>query len=158
MHFLLGKKWCTRAYRACSLSCVRQKLHDPSYRLLVREWLKLRKRDLPQPESQCDPGVSVPLTFKLNHLQPFKAILFQKCSICLICLIIILGGQFLVPQRADSEKREFYQKCMRQRVMSFESFGHSNWTIASLQAHFVLIIFHLSQLYIGTPILISPGS
>ena len=44
--------------------------------------------------------------FKLEHLQPFRPILFLHIS---ICMNFILGGQFLLLQRANSEKREFIQ-------------------------------------------------
>ena len=47
-----------------------------------------------------------PGAFKLDHLQLFKAILFWKF---LICFMFILGGQFLLPQRANCEKSEFSQ-------------------------------------------------
>ena len=45
----------------------------------------------------------MPLAFKLDHLQSFKPILFQKFS---NFSTFILGGQFLLPQRADNGKRE----------------------------------------------------
>ena len=38
--------------------------------------------------------VSVPGAFKLDHLQPFKPILYWQFS---ICFIFILGGHFLLP-------------------------------------------------------------
>ena len=55
----------------------------------------------------------MPEAFKLDHLQPFEPILFCEIS---ICFTFILGGQFLLPQRANSEKGEFcqFQKWMRQ--------------------------------------------
>ena len=55
--------------------------------------------------------------FKLDHLHHFKTFLFWKLS---IFLSFILGGQFLLPQRANNGKREFFQsqKWMRQRVFS----------------------------------------
>ena len=60
---------------------------------------------------------SVPGAFKLDHLQTFKPILLREFS---ISLTFILGGQFLLPQRANSEKREKvqFQKWMRQRSLS----------------------------------------
>ena len=54
----------------------------------------------------CYRGILVPGAFKLDHMQPFKPILFWQFS---ICLIFILGGQFSLPQRANSENREFFQ-------------------------------------------------
>ena len=47
------------------------------------------KREFSQPE--CESGISVPGTFKLDHLQPFAPIKFWKFSnFC----PFILGGQF----------------------------------------------------------------
>ena len=43
---------------------------------------------------------------KLVHLHSFKPILFWQTS---ISFTFILGGQFLLPQRANCEKREFSQ-------------------------------------------------
>ena len=51
-------------------------------------------------------GISVPGAFKLDHLQPVKPILFSKFS---NFFTFILGGQFLLPHRANNEKREFTQ-------------------------------------------------
>ena len=48
----------------------------------------------------------MPGAFKLDHLHPFKPLLFLKFS---TCFTFILGGQFLLPQRANNEKREFPQ-------------------------------------------------
>ena len=48
----------------------------------------------------------MPGLFKLDNLHPFEPILFEQFS---ICIILILGGQFLLPQRASSEKREISQ-------------------------------------------------
>ena len=48
----------------------------------------------------------MPGAFKLDHLQPFEPILSQKIfNFC----TFILGGQFLLPQRANMEKRDFIQ-------------------------------------------------
>ena len=68
-----------------------------------------------------DRGFSVPGAFKQDHLQPFKPILSQKIF---NFFTFILGGQFLLPQRANMEKREFsqLQNWMRQR-------GFSAWGI-----------------------------
>ena len=58
----------------------------------------------------------MPGVFKLDQLQPVKPILFPKFS---NFFTFILGGQFLLPQRANTEKREFsqLQKWMRQRAL-----------------------------------------
>ena len=42
----------------------------------------------------------MPGAFKLNHVQPYKPILLWQFS---ISLNLILGGQFLLPQRANTE-------------------------------------------------------
>ena len=44
--------------------------------------------------------------FKLDNLQPIEAILFQKIF---NFFTLILGGQFLLLQRTNMEKREFFQ-------------------------------------------------
>ena len=46
----------------------------------------------------------MPGIFKLDHLHPFKPLLFWKFS---IIFTFILGGQFLLPQRSNNGKREF---------------------------------------------------
>ena len=60
-----------------------------------------------QPE--WDTGFWVPGAFKLDHLKPFKPILFTKFS---NFSTFILGGQFLLPQRerrAENGKMAFSQ-------------------------------------------------
>ena len=59
--------------------------------------------------------------FKLDHLQSIEPILCQKIF---NFFTFILGGQFLLPQRANNEKRGFIQlqNGMRQR-------GFSAWAI-----------------------------
>ena len=73
------------------------------------------KMKFSQPES--DTGVWVPGVFKLDHLQPVKPILFPKFY---NFFTFKLGGQFLLPQRANNGKREFtqLQKWMMQRIFS----------------------------------------
>ena len=53
-----------------------------------------------------DRVVSVPGPFKLDHLQLIEPILFQKIF---NFFTFILGGQFLLPQRANNGKRGFTQ-------------------------------------------------
>ena len=48
--------------------------------------------------------ISVPGAFKLDHSEQVEPILFWNFS---KCFIFILEGQFLLPQSANSEKREF---------------------------------------------------
>ena len=76
----------------------------------------MRKGNSPNSRYGWNSGVSVPGAFKLDHLQPVKPFLFPKFSnFC----TFILGGQFLLPQRANNEKREFsqLQKWMRHRAL-----------------------------------------
>ena len=63
-----------------------------------------------------DRGVWVPGAFKLEHWQPVKPLLFQQFS---NFFTFILGGQFLLPHRANTEKREIIQlqKWTRQRSL-----------------------------------------
>ena len=64
--------------------------------------------------------ISDPLAYEPDHLQPFKLILlsnFFKVS------SFILGGQFLLPQRANNEKREFSQLQKWLRIRGFCAWG-----------------------------------
>ena len=45
-------------------------------------------------------------SFKLDHLQPIEPILYQKIF---NFFTFILGGQFLLPQRANNGKEGFIQ-------------------------------------------------
>ena len=73
------------------------------------------KMEFTQPEA--DKGISVPGSFKLDHLQPVKQILLPKFY---NFFTFILGGQFLLPQSANNGKREFFQlqKWITQRGLS----------------------------------------
>ena len=51
-------------------------------------------------------GFSVPGAIKLDHLQPVEPLLVWKNS---SFFTFMLGGQFLLPQRANNGKREFFQ-------------------------------------------------
>ena len=59
----------------------------------------------------------MPVAVKLHHLQPIKPLLFPNFY---TFLTFILGGQFLLPQRANIEKGALSQpqKWMTQRVSS----------------------------------------
>ena len=62
----------------------------------------------------------VPGALKLEHLHPFKPILFLQFS---NCLIFILGGQFLLAHRATKRVREFLQLQMWMRQRGFSAWG-----------------------------------
>ena len=79
-------------------------------------------------KTEWDRGVLVLGTFKLDHLHPFKLFLFWKFS---NFFTFILGGQFLLPQRANLEKREITQLQKLDETEGFQCLGHSNWTICS---------------------------
>ena len=83
--------------------------------------LILRKGSFANSRNEWDRGFSVHGAFKLDHLQPFEPILFFEIS---ICITFILGGQFLLPQRSNSEKGEFpqFQKWIRRRVFRTRAF------------------------------------
>ena len=91
--------------------------------------LIMRKGNSPNSRNGWDRGVSVPGAFKLDHLQPFKPILFWKIS---NFFTFILGSPFLLPQRANYEKGEFSQlkKWMRQR--GFSAWGLQTGSFAAL--------------------------
>ena len=95
----------------------------------------------------------MPGAFKLDHLHAYKPLLSWRNS---IFFTFILGGQFLLPQRANYGKREFFQlqNWMRQR-------GLGGWSIqtgpfAALCTSHILKLFHLFHLHTGRPILITP--
>ena len=117
--------------------------------------LIVRKGNSSHSKNGYDRGISVLGTFKLDHLQPLKPILFWQFSIC--NTFVVLGGQFLLPQRANCEKREFsqLQKWMRQRCLS--TWGIQIGLFAAPSAHcvFVLTIFHLLHFYFRMPVLIT---
>ena len=58
----------------------------------------------PTSKVEWDRGFSVPGAFKLDHLQPIEPILFQKIF---NFFTFILGGQFLLPQRANNGNGAF---------------------------------------------------
>ena len=62
----------------------------------------------------------VPGAFKLDHLQPIKTNLFKNFS---NFSTFILGGQFLLPQRANNWKREFTQLQNWMRFRGFRAWG-----------------------------------
>ena len=64
--------------------------------------------------------VSVPGAFKLDHMQPVKPILFLKFS---NFFTFILEGHFLLPQRANNEKGEFFQLQKWTKLRGFSAWG-----------------------------------
>ena len=98
-------------------------------------------------------GFSFSRNTKLAHLQPLEPLLFRKFSnLC----TFILGGQFLLPQRANNQKRGFcqLQKWKRQRGLS--ALGIQICSFAASWATFVPGIFQLLHFHTGGPILITP--
>ena len=78
--------------------------------------LIMRKGNSPNSRIRPDRGVSVLGPFNLDHLHPFEPLLSSEFS---NFFTFILGGQFLLPQRANNGKREFIelQNWMRQRIL-----------------------------------------
>ena len=68
----------------------------------------------------------MPGAFKLDHLHPIKPLLFWKFF---NFFTFILGGQFLLPQRANNGKRENHPTPKVDEKKGFQCLGHSNWTI-----------------------------
>ena len=97
--------------------------------------------------------ISVLSATKLEHLQPIEPFLFQNFF---NFFSFILGGQFLLPQRANNGKGGFIQlqNWMRQGV--FSAWGIQTGPFAAHWAHFVPKDFQLFHLHTGRPILITP--
>ena len=90
-------------------------------------------REYPISQYRWDRGVSVPWAFKLDHLQPFKPILFWNFS---NFFTFILGSQFLLPQRANYGSWENFPFPNMDETEGFECLGHSNRTICSPLSQF----------------------
>ena len=71
-------------------------------------------------------GVWVPGVFKLGHLQQVEPLLFWNFS---NFFTFILGGQFLLPQRANNGKRELLHTSQLKETVGFPCLEHSYWTI-----------------------------
>ena len=95
-------------------------------------------------KSEWEIGFSVPWAFKLDHLHPFKLLLFRKFS---IFFIFILGSHFLLPQRANYGKGEFTQLQNWMLQMDFNAWGIQTGPFAFHSAQFGMKIFHLSSSY-----------
>ena len=73
---------------------------------LLPQRANIGKRESPNFRRDLDSGFPVPGALKLDHLQPIKPLLFPNFY---NFFTFILGGQFLLSQRANNEKREFTQ-------------------------------------------------
>ena len=104
------------------------------------------KGNSPYYKTGWDRGVSVPGAFKLDHLQPNEPLLLWKIF---NFFTFILGGQFLLPQRANYGKREFFQlqNWMRQRGLG--AWGIQTGPFAALCTSHILKLFHLFHLHTG---------
>ena len=91
--------------------------------------LSMEKGNSPNSRIGWDRWVWGPGAFKLDHLQPFKPILFRNIF---IFFTFILGGQFLLPQRAINGKREFSQLQNWMRQMGLGAWGIQTGPFATL--------------------------
>ena len=73
---------------------------------LLPQKANMEKREFIQLQIGWYRGDWVPGAFKLDHLQPFEPILSKRIF---NFFTFILGGQFLLPQKANNQKREFFQ-------------------------------------------------
>ena len=80
----------------------------------------------------------MPGAFKLDHLQPFKPILFWKIF---NFFPFILGSPFLLPQRANFGSWENFPSPNMDDTEGFQCLGHSNWTIYGPLSPFYSDIF-----------------
>ena len=87
------------------------------------------KREFFQPKREWDRGFSVPGAFKLDHLQSIEPILFQKIF---NFFTFILGGQFLLPQRANNWKNGITQLKNWMRGATLSALGIQNGLFAAL--------------------------
>ena len=91
--------------------------------------------------------------FKLDDLQSFKPILSPKFF---NFFTFILGSPFLLPQRANYEKREFFQLIIWTRQMGFSAWGIQTGRFAVPKANVVSQIFQSFHFHTGESILITP--
>ena len=73
---------------------------------LLPQRANIGKRAISQLKNWTRQRVSSAWAFKLGHMHPFKTLLYWNIS---IFFTFILGGQFLLPQRANNGKGEFSQ-------------------------------------------------
>ena len=79
----------------------------------------------------------MPWAFRFDHLQPSKPILFWQFS---KILTFILGGHFLLPQKANNGKREFSQ-LVNSKVDSEEEFSRFKISRKATQTSCISSIF-----------------
>ena len=70
----------------------------------------------------------MPVSFKLDHLQPIQLILFRNIS---IFFTFILGSHFLLPQRANNVKGDFTQFQIWIRQVDFNAWGSQTGPFAA---------------------------
>ena len=80
----------------------------------------------------------MPGAFKLDHLQPTEPLFLPNFH---NFFTFILGGQFLLPQRANKGKRENHTTPKLDETKGFQCLEHSNWTICSLLSQFCFQTF-----------------
>ena len=95
----------------------------------------------------------MPGAFKLDHLQPIKPLLFQYFF---TFSTFILGDHFLLPQKANYQKWEFFQLQNRMRQGIFSAWGIQTRPFSALCTSHILKLYHLFHLHTGRPILITP--
>ena len=92
----------------------------------------MEKGNSSNPKSGWDRGFSVPGAFKLEHLHPIKPLLFKKFS---NFFTFILGGQFLLPQRANNGMG-IHPTLKLDETEGSQCLGHLNWTIGIMLTPF----------------------
>ena len=97
--------------------------------------------------------ISVPGASKLDHSQQVEPILFRNFS---KFFIFILEGQFLLPQSANCEKREFSQLSNWMRRGSFSGWGIQIGPNASFLSKKFPNIFNSRDLYTGGSLFLLP--
>ena len=113
------------------------------------------KENSHNPRKEWESGFSVLGAFKLDHLHPFKPLLFWKIS---NFFTFVLGGQFLLPQRANKGKRGFSQLQKRMRQWVYGALGLHAGPFAALCTPHFLKNFKLFHFRTGRPILITQES
>ena len=82
--------------------------------------------------------------------------LHHFCSSKILIFSFLLGGKFLLPQKANSKEGEFCQFHKWMRQGEFSAWGIENGPLAALEATFVQAIFKNFSFYTGRPFLNTP--